>query len=588
MQPTLVSRVSAVDAVTDSRRAFARGSTSARRLAAPALPRATARRPHVPATAMASATTTPAILRKLQNGSDVRGVALEGVEGEPVTLNEQAAYLIGASFIDWLVAKTGKPAADLTVAVGRDPRLSGPALANAMFAGFASKGCGGIVDMGLATTPACFMSTVTPTTDYDAGIMLTASHLPFNRNGAKFFTAAGGLDKGDIRVICEGAAAACQAAPEGVDIPELNPDGSTSVPGVVHRPFLEEYASQLRDLIVKGAGTGPKPLEGMRIVVDAGNGSGGFFASSVLEPLGADVAGSQFLDPDGNFPNHSPNPEDAAAMASAVKATLAAKADLGVIFDTDVDRSAVIDADGAELNRNKLIALLSAIVLEEHPGTTIVTDSVTSDGLAAFIEAKGGKHVRYMRGYKNVIDKGKALDAAGEPCHLMIETSGHGAMRENYCLDDGAYTAVKIVIEAVRRRAAGGGGVGDLLKELKEPLEEREVRLKIKAEDFKAYGGKVLAALEADVTRGDEGGFTDSHPVEVNHEGYRVRKDEGEGRWGWFLLRQSLHDPVCVLNFESEVPGGVVAMAKEFSAWLKSKDFAELDASAVHALAEGK
>ena len=154
-------------------------------------------------------------------------------------------------------------------------------------------------------------------------------------------------------------------------------------------------------------------------------------------------------------------------MASAVKATLAAKADLGVIFDTDVDRSAVIDADGAELNRNKLIALL-AIVLDEHPGTTIVTDSVTSSGLAAFIEAKGGKHVRYMRGYKNVIDKGRALDAAGEPCHLMIETSGHGAMRENHCLDDGAYIAVKIVIEAVRRRASGGGGVGDLLEELEE------------------------------------------------------------------------------------------------------------------------
>ena len=198
MQQPLFSRVSTVDAVTDFRRAFARGSTSARRLAAFALPRATVRRPRVPATAMASSTTTPAILRKLQNGSDVRGVALEGVEGEPVTLTEQAAYLIGASFIDWLVTKTGKPAADLTVAVGRDPRLSGPALANAMFAGFASKGCGGIVDMGLATTPACFMSTVTPTTDYDAGIMLTASHLPFNRNGAKFFTAAGGLDKGDI------------------------------------------------------------------------------------------------------------------------------------------------------------------------------------------------------------------------------------------------------------------------------------------------------------------------------------------------------------------------------------------------------
>ncbi len=76
-----------------------------------------------------------------------------------------------------------------------------------------------------------------------------------------------------------------------------------------------------------------------------------------------------------------------------------------MVFDTDVDRSAVIDAAGLEINRNKLIAVLAAIVLREHPGTTIVTDSVTSDGLAAYIQNKGGKHLRYMRGYKNVIDK---------------------------------------------------------------------------------------------------------------------------------------------------------------------------------------
>lgn len=166
-----------------------------------------------------------------------------------------------------------------------------------------------------------------------------------------------------------------------------------------------------------------------------------------MQPLGADTAGSQFLDPDGNFPNHSPNPEDAEAMESAVAATAAAGADLGIIFDTDVDRSAVIDGAGNPINRNKLIALLSAIILEKHPGTTVVTDSVTSDGLAAFIAAKGGKHVRYMRGYKNVINKGVELNESGTETHLMIETSGHGAMKENYNLDDGAYIAVKIIIE---------------------------------------------------------------------------------------------------------------------------------------------
>ena len=347
-------------------------------------------------------------------------------------------------------------------------------------------------------------------------------------------------------------------------------------------PFLETYAAQLRDLIKKGANhptAYDEPLTGMKIIVDAGNGSGGFFAKSVLEPLGADVSGSQFLDPDGKFPNHSPNPEDAEAMDSAVAATVKAKADLGVIFDTDVDRSAVIDGDGNPINRNKLIALLAAIILDEHPGSTVVTDSVTSDGLAEFIEGKGGKHVRYMRGYKNVINEGVRRDKAGEPCHLMIETSGHGAMKENYCLDDGAYIAVKIIIEAVRRRLSGGKGISDLLSELREPLEEKEVRLKITCDDFKVYGGDVLEQLKEAV--GSMKGYT---PVDVNYEGYRVNRDEGDGKRGWFLLRQSLHDPVMVLNFESEIPGGVGTMAKDVVAWLKEQAFASLDASAVYAI----
>jgi phosphomannomutase len=248
----------------------------------------------------------------------------------------------------------------------------------------------------------------------------------------------------------------------------------------------------------------------------------------------------------------------------------------------------VIDGSGVAFNRNRLIALLAAIVLAEHPGSTIVTDSVTSDGLAAFIEARGGKHLRYMRGYKNVIDKGRALDAAGEPCHLMIETSGHGAMKENYNLDDGAYLAVKIIIEAVRRKNAGGKGVGDLLSDLREPLEEAEARLKISDEDFKATGARLVRALEEEVLKGDAGAFTNASPVAVNHEGYRVRVDEGGGKQGWFLLRQSLHDPVCVLNFESEKNGGVKKMAAEFVAWFDaaSDESLGVDVSAVRAAAK--
>ena len=531
-------------------------------------------------------TTAPETLRKLQNGSDVRGVALEGVEGEPVTLNEEAAFLIAEAFAEWLARKMGVETKDVVVAVGRDPRLSGPALANASFAGFANAGCARVVDLGLATTPACFVSTVTASTDYDAAVMLTASHLPFNRNGAKFFTKDGGLDKTDIAAICAAAAEKCAAAPGGHAIPSLGEDGATAVDIVEHAPFLPTYAEQLRALIAEGVGTGARPLRGFKIAVDAGNGSGGFFATDVLEPLGADVSGSQFLDPDGTFPNHSPNPEDPEAMASAARATSASGADLGVVFDTDVDRSAVIDASGVAFNRNRLIALLAAIVLAEHPGSTVVTDSVTSDGLAEFIEARGGKHLRYMRGYKNVIDKGRALDAAGEPCHLMIETSGHGAMKENYNLDDGAYLAVKIIIEAVRRKNAGGKGVGDLLSDLREPLEEAEARLKMQSEDFKTTGARLVRALEEEVLKGDAGAFSNASPVAVNHEGYRVRVDEGGGKFGWFLLRQSLHDPVCVLNFESEKRGGVKVLAREFTKWFDALAFEDVDVSAVRAVAK--
>lgn len=148
----------------------------------------------------------------------------------------------------------------------------------------------------------------------------------------------------------------------------------------------------------------------MSVVVDAGNGAGGFFAHDVLAPLGADVSDSQFLEPDGSFPNHVPNPEDAEAMGSCATAVLKANADLGVVLDTDCDRSGLVLSDGRFLNRNRLIAALCASVLRDSPGASIVTDSVTSAGLADFIEGRGGVHVRFQRGYKNVINKGVELN----------------------------------------------------------------------------------------------------------------------------------------------------------------------------------
>ena len=177
----------------------------------------------------------------------------------------------------------------------------------------------------------------------------------------------------------------------------------------------------------------------LQIIVNAGNGSGGFFTWAVLDKLGADTFGSLHLNPDGMFPNHIPNPEDKIAMALTRDAVLKNTADLGIVFDTDVDRSGVVDNKGNPINGDKLIALMSAIVLREHPETTIVTDARTSMALTRFIVNRGGHHCLYRVGYRNVIDKGVHLNEDGIETHLMMETSGHGALKENHFLDDGLF-----------------------------------------------------------------------------------------------------------------------------------------------------
>ena len=472
----------------------------------------------------------------LQNGSDIRGVAMPGIPGEDVNLTEDAVRHIARGFARWLRTRRGNDAR--RVAVGRDSRLSGETIAGWLCEELCLAGID-VTDMGLCTTPAMFMTTVTPGYAYDGAVMITASHLPWNRNGLKFFTAAGGAESADIKDILTGG-----------DVP-------AGVPGKRETgEFLTAYAALLRDKIVAAAGK-EQPLAGYRIVVDAGNGAGGFFASQVLEPLGADTAGSVFLDPDGRFPNHIPNPEAAEAMESIRAAVLDNHADLGVIFDTDVDRAGAVLASGEELNRNRLIALMSAIALREHPGTAIVTDSITSTGLAAFIASHGGVHRRFKRGYRNVINEAQRLNAEGIDCQLAMETSGHGAMKENYFLDDGAYLIVKILIELACARQPEA-----LIADLPEPKESREFRMKITESDFRAAGQAVLDAL---------GAFAPAQPgwsvLPDNCEGVRVALDKAHGD-GWFLLRLSLHDPILPLNIESDSVGGVKRIARELAPFL--------------------
>lgn len=500
--------------------------------------------------------------RALQNGSDLRGVALEGVPGEAVNLTPAVATTLGQAFVSWLSDQLQTPATELTIAIGRDSRLSGPALMAAAIAGMTAQGSR-VLEVGMASTPALFMSTVLPDFSCDGAIMLTASHLPFNRNGFKFFTRQGGLSKEDITDLLRRA--------------EAGTFPISASPGPVERrDLISAYAADLVQTIRRGVNHPDhvdQPLRGLHIIVDAGNGAGGFYAHQVLVPLGADIRGSQFLEPDGTFPNHVPNPEHPAAMAAICQAVVTQGADFGVIFDTDVDRGAAVDGEGRELNRNRLIALMAAIVLQEHPGSTIVTDSVTSDGLSRFIEGDlGGIHHRFKRGYKNVINEAMRLNQIGQPAWLAIETSGHGALQENYFLDDGAYLISKLLVELARAHQAGRR-LTELIAGLQEPAESQEFRLKVLAPDFKAYGTEVMEHLK---------GWVASQPdwqiVPKNYEGVRV-SCSADGEKGWFLLRLSLHDPVLPLNIESEVAGGVAAIAQRLRGFLQP--FTDLNISAL-------
>lgn len=496
--------------------------------------------------------------RSLQNGSDIRGIALEGVPGEAVNLTTEACDRLAKGFLSWLVDKTGKKPSELTVCAGRDSRLSGSDLIETFISALSPYDLI-LYNCGLTTTPAMFMSTVFPQTNADGAVMVTASHLPYNRNGLKFFTKDGGLEKEDIADIIRRA--------EDPDLLKEYEGGRT-------RNFTrfigltKIYAQHLRGIITDKLGE-DQPLKGLKIAVDAGNGAAGFYAKDVLAPLGADVSASQFLEPDGHFPNHQPNPENEEAMESIMKTTKENNCDLGIIFDTDVDRVSAVDDQGREINRNGIVALAAALIVDKYPGSTVVTDSVTSNELTAFIQDKlGMQHLRYKRGYRNVINKAIDLNREGRLAPLAIETSGHAAFKDNYFLDDGAYLGTLIVIKTAEL-AKEGKKISSVIADLKEPLEAVEIRMPLHTKNFGPKGDEILKFTEKWIRENGlhyassccsaNGSFKSSTPIRIkiidpNYEGIRV--SFSGALEGWFLLRKSLHDPIMPLNIESNNEGG--------------------------------
>ena len=203
-------------------------------------------------------------LLKLQNGSDIRGIACEGVAGEEVNLTPQAGNLIGGAFAIWLGRKKGKAVDELRIGIGHDSRITAQSLYEAVAKGLMAQGAVAY-NCGLVSTPSMFMTTVFDEFAFDGAIMITASHLPFNRNGYKFFDRDGGLEHDDITEVLR---IATELTVQEADITGVEKVDSISV-----------YCNFLQDKIKKSiqAKEYDKPLQGLHVVVDTGNGAGGFF-----------------------------------------------------------------------------------------------------------------------------------------------------------------------------------------------------------------------------------------------------------------------------------------------------------------------
>lgn len=481
---------------------------------------------------------------KLRSGSEIRG--------PEHALTDERAEKLGYAFATWLADARGVSPAEIKIAVGRDARPSGQRLKTALTRGVTAADSD-VLDCGLCAAPALFRLTQDGPDRADGAVMVTATPSAVSLNGFKFMIAEGGLSGGDVEAILRRAA-------------------ETEVPERLVAPLdaTERYYENLRQVAAKYLEDDAlKPLLGMRVVVDARGTVGTNFAR-FLEELGAETDGSLTGEAGG-----IPDPEAASTLEALSAAVLENRADLGVSFTADGDRATLVDEQGRAVAQNRLIALVAAVLLDAHPGATIITDSVTSNGLSAFIAEWGGVHYRFKRGYRNVIEEAVRLNEEGIDCPLAMETSGHAAFRENGFLDDGVYLATRLICEALNRKREGQT-LSALIEDLQEPVESVEIRLPIlEFEDWQPEE-EVQEIVEIILSH------TLTHPEwqlsHDNREGARITFNlDGGVNNAWFQLRMSVHDPVMVLNAESAVPGGVKRILAQLYALIRDTKLADLD-----------
>ena len=437
---------------------------------------------------------------------DIRGVT-------PSTINEDVAFALGKAFGASAIAANEK-----AVAVGRDGRLSGPALVAALMRGLAASGVD-VIDVGMVTTPMLYFAASTLCT---SGIQVTGSHNPKDYNGFKMVLAGRAIYGDEIqglRKVMEANAAAAGATPGSVE--------------------QVDVSTTYRDRIVEGI----KLTRPMKIVIDSGNGIAGASAPAIFRALGCEVI-ELFSEVDGNFPNHHPDPSKPENLRDLTNALKTSGAELGLAFDGDGDRLGIVTKDGQNIYPDRQMMLFARDVLSRVPGGTIVFDVKCSQRLAPEIGAAGGVPLMYKTGHSLIKAKMKEVNSP-----LGGEMSGHIFFKERwYGFDDGTYAGARL-LEIVSRSADASAVLSALPTSFSTP------ELNVLCDEGEPHA--VVEALLKEVKF--------SAPAVVNSiDGVRVDWPDGFG-----LIRASNTTPVLVLRFEGHTEAALHRIETDMLALLR-------------------
>ncbi len=419
---------------------------------------------------------------------DIRGIVNKSLTAEVV---RQVGHALGS-----LAVEQGQKA----IAVGRDGRLSGPELADALMDGICAAGCDAI-DVGCVPTPVTYFAA------YELGcnscVSVTGSHNPPDYNGLKMVIGGTTL-----------ALDAIQDLKKRIEAGNLKHGQGTRRSADVKAAYVERIVSDV------------KLARPMKIVMDCGNGVAGAVAPELFKRLGCEII-PLYCEVDGNFPNHHPDPSKPENLADVIKALKETDAEIGIAFDGDGDRLGVVTKDGEIIFPDRQLMLFAADVLSRVPGGQIIYDVKCTRLLAGWIRQHGGEPLMWNTGHALVKAK---LKETGAP--LAGEMSGHTFFKERwYGFDDGLYTGARLL--EILARATDANPV---LKNLPNAPSTPELNIKMAEGEPFALIDKLKAA----------GQFPGAEQI-ITIDGVRVEYADGFG-----LARPSNTTPVVVLRFEAD------------------------------------